>query len=470
MSYANRPHLFLLLCGLVLGAALHLPVAAQPLTTQQIPNTAGGFGAWFYGGGARVGVAGNNLAPMPTTATNPLNLSGWTKAGNYGLAPGATGVTVNSSADFSVPGSAKPVNVGVATKINPVGLGKALGNLGSKALWPLAFGSAVYDVAKELGFTLSRDQSGASVVTKEDLTNGCWTEPCFNYQVAGLEGRFTKLGACQVYESNHNTVNVSSQFVASNARVAFHEPFATDGCFVDFHRKSDGVFSSTFISAFVATPVGLSSGSPPALSSSMQEFIDAVAAKSGWPTSSAIARAAADALSQSIPVAIDPPVVSGPSSVPGPSTTTQNPDGSTTNKTITNNYTYAGDMITYNTTVTTTVINNGTVTSTTTTTSEGESPSDDLCKANPDTVGCTKLGDPAGALPEPIPREEKQISIIPEVFAAGACPAPISFTAYGVTHEFTWVEMCARLASLGTLLMALAALAAAWIFTAGFRV
>lgn len=126
--------------------------------------------------------------------------------------------------------------------------------------------------------------------------------------------------------------------------------------------------------------------------------------------------------------------VTGPATQTGAPTTetTTGPSGTVTKTTTpTYTYNYAGDTITYNETNTTTVNNNGSVT-TTVTTGGAATPQDpkDPCTADPNRVGCVKLGD--------IPTDKpgwttKEIVYTPEVLSLpSACPAPWS------AHLFKW--------------------------------
>jgi len=136
-------------------------------------------------------------------------------------------------------------------------------------------------------------------------------------------------------------------------------------------------------------------------------------------------------------------VLNGPASQPltPTTTTTTNPDGSTvtTTKTPTVNYHYDGAKITYNTTTVTTINNAGDVTTTTET--EGELPPEkDPCKVDPDSLGCSKMGDP--------PTDEPQWQTVDVPFAAediggaAACPAPVTWHYFGIDMNWSYAAVC----------------------------
>jgi hypothetical protein len=132
--------------------------------------------------------------------------------------------------------------------------------------------------------------------------------------------------------------------------------------------------------------------------------------KSSWPSTSNIGKAAAEAVRNGAEIEVNSPTITGPSSVPGGSTssTTTNPDGSTSTTTnnSTVNITYGGNQYTTNVTNTSTTINNttnngNTVTTTTTTTTNEPTPQEtDFCKLHPQSIVC-ESGSPSDVeLPE----------------------------------------------------------------------
>lgn len=123
-----------------------------------------------------------------------------------------------------------------------------------------------------------------------------------------------------------------------------------------------------------------------------QQFLDGIAAKSGWPSGSRVSQAVADA------TALQPaepfpavPLVTGPATSTGTTTTTENPDGSTTTTTTTHNHTYTGPTINTTTQTITSTCTGGSCNTTTTT----ETPKLD---EQPFTMPCGVPGTPACAV------------------------------------------------------------------------
>lgn len=119
------------------------------------------------------------------------------------------------------------------------------------------------------------------------------------------------------------------------------------------------------------------------------------------------------------------PTVTGPTSLPGRTETTKNPDGSTTTTTTTNNFRTDGNRITNTSTVTTTqtCTGDGACSPTTTTTTEDpKEPEQSDCEKNPEATRCKdiELDTPDGE----IPKAEKSVAYTPEsLFGGGSCPA-----------------------------------------------
>lgn len=141
---------------------------------------------------------------------------------------------------------------------------------------------------------------------------------------------------------------------------------------------------------------------------------------------------------QSAPAGI---TTTGPASQTGTGTTTTTTGGSpsqtvTQTSTPTYTYNYAGDTITYNTSITT-VTNNITTGTTTTTTTDGPTaiPQDptDPCTADPNRIGCLKLGDTPT---DQVPTKDRQISYSAEaVGLPSGCPAPTTVAGHTVSYD-----------------------------------
>lgn len=360
----------------------------------------------IYSGGAPIG-------SLPVTSSAPVgapvvaNGKGISTAGGPVIASGRVPVVIGKGA---------PVVVDVVAKVPP----SAVAALIKKAL-PLVpvlgTGVALYDLAKELGFTprgsgsnLSLDvaPSGAAFFTSAE-----WSQ-C----------RADFLDGCDVRRDGYNGLG---------------------GC-----HPPDG------LGRWIMYPIGNYSyawagycptGTEPGVPATLQQLEDAIAAKSGWPSSSAVSRAVAQASN----VTGDPVPVEGPHTVSGPASsapstsTTTNPDGSKSVTTTTNNYTYQGDTI--NTTTVTTVTNYNTsnqVTGTTTTTTQPPPEKATDCEKNPESNACRtdEFDTPEGD----IPKETRNVAFTPADlgFGGGTCPQNVVQTIHGQQITvINWTSSCA---------------------------
>lgn len=92
-----------------------------------------------------------------------------------------------------------------------------------------------------------------------------------------------------------------------------------------------------------------------------------------------------------------------------------------------------------------------------------------LCEAFPNILACEKLGTPPDT--GQINKREQAVEITPQVFASSsACPGPITFSALGGSHEFTYTKMCETAGNLRALFLAIAGFIAAFIVANGFKV
>lgn len=251
----------------------------------------------------------------------------------------------------------------VVVKSLPAGaaVGTALLNFARKTVVPLQVGMAVYDLAKELGFLLSKDTSGNLVVQKPD-PNACTVAPCYQYTYDYSTGWFPSVdAAASAYAASTkaNTGSYGYQYVGYPGG-AWNGPTQ-----FNWVRRSDGAILGSFWQS-PATQQVTPASSAPLVASSGQEFADAVAAKSSWPAGSNIAPAVQQAI-QTEPLALpQPQSVTGPASVVGPVTSSSevmrdaagNPAGTrTTTVSNTYNLNYGPNTVTTTTTSTTTVTN-----------------------------------------------------------------------------------------------------------------
>lgn len=179
-----------------------------------------------------------------------------------------------------------------------------------------------------------------------------------------------------------------------------------------------------------------------------------------------------DALKGAVSAGEDVPATvstEGPASQTGtPSKTTTTDAGGTKTVTETPTYTYnyAGDTITYNTSVNTTTTNNDGSTTTTTTTTEGTKPDDkeDPCVKNPNRVGCMDLG---AAPDDRIPKSTRDVSFASEDLGlASSCPAPVDLP-HG--QKISYQTLCDGLTQTRPLIIAIGFLMAGGIVVAALR-
>lgn len=381
---------------------------------------------------------------------------------------GAAGVQASGTGNIKNPsGNNVPVNVKARIPNASVAgaIGRAAKKIASSVSGPLGIGVALWELGKEIGFDLSKDSTGELVVTKPD-PNVCSVAPCYQFALGGFPWRSSRLTACQDWKYGGTT------YEYRNIRVG-----ATTGdqgyghCLGDVHGISNGVYYTTNQTSIYGSTVA---PSPAAyLPSSMQELQDAIALKSGWPSTSAISRAIADSVAATgEKLSTGSPTVSGPATSPGITTTTNNTTNNTTKtETTTHNHTYAGDTVTTTNITNTTVINNttgDTISNETTTSTSSPEPTADQCKDYPDSAGCAKLGEIPEA--DELTKKTEAVSVVAVAFAGGSCPPPVSFSVMSQSHSFSYGPLCDRLAVLKFLFLAIAGVLAAYILADSFKV
>lgn len=165
----------------------------------------------------------------------------------------------------------------------------------------------------------------------------------------------------------------------------------------------------------------------------------------------------------------DPQVVTGPATVPGPSTqrVVVGPEGTTThNSDVQYNLSYTGDVVTVTSTVTTVTVHPDSSTTTETSdtaappgdpASEEDAPKDE-CEEHPDRVGCADLGDPEDF---DLPEQDRSMSWAPAFSASGSCPSDKPFTVGGRSFSMSWVPVCDLATGVRPVIIAVAWLSAA---------
>ena len=305
---------------------------------------------------------------------------------SFGVAANGA-VFANAGASLPTPGGSS-IPLTVAGSVPKAAVGAALAKFITKGLPLLNTGVALYDLAKELGFNASNENNAPLTFGKVTEGDSCASN-CFTYQEqAGFN--WPAGGFVQSPSAAANYV-VGHQLCASHCGtvqsvVVTGSPGAYTGRFTIYINDYWGTeYVNLGIYSKAAEPYSNSTSTP----STQQEFIDAVAAKSGWPSSSALARTLVDAIKSGEQVAVEPSAVTGPATSPGPVTTSRtandpatnpstnpasNPNTTTQVQTVTNNYSYQGAKVTTTQTTSNVTTNNqtGVVTKSSDTTADPE--------------------------------------------------------------------------------------------------
>lgn len=368
--------------------------------------------------------------------------------------------------------------------------------LSSKLLPLVSIGVAMYDIARELGFTVSKDNSTGELVYTRDDPNICTVAPC--YAITGFDGK--SYSSAKALVSGHDASLTRSSTCSSSQPYALYvhdivsyDPL--DGHIV-FHYAYCGnnqVFSdtheATYGAAQTAPPAPAGSGS----SSTPQAFEDAVAAVETWGPNSRISQAVADAvklLPASPELQPGTPVVTGPASTPVKTVTTTSTDGSSLTKTTVDRHSYTGDTVTTKQEETSVKYDPATNTTNTSVTStidhsvqtgvsagpggstaapETPTPPEDLCKANPGRLGCMEAGTPPAA--EVLPNKTISFALTPVVFASSeVCPADLGFSVMGRVYAISFAPLCDGMRIVKAIVLLLSGLMAAFIIADSFRI
>lgn len=366
-------------------------------------------------------------------------------------ADGSKSLAYNRNATWRNP-SGNTVSGGIGGKI-PINAKTAkLLTAGMKALPLLGTGVALWEMATELGYDPLKEPDGSVTVRKKDATV-CSTAPCYEYGMRTFSStaytiwKSTKQASCDGFAQTY-----SDRFGAGWVGVV-----AGDTC-TPTKAGSSGVtwnFGTRSVSpsAPVYTP------------SSMTELEDAIAAKSGWPSSSSLPKAVVDAATATgQKIDIEAPTVTGPATSPGTTKTSTNTGtNTTTTTTTTHNHAYNDNRVTNTITTSVNVTNNSTGTTTTETTTEEPVEEAGECEENPNALNCADLDTPE----VDIPKTEKTITFNAENlgFAGGSCPANVTQNINGSPVVlFNWSSHCTTIVNYAKpMILALATFAALMI-------
>ena len=413
---------------------------------------------------------GNITNTPPTGTWQAPPGSGTVTYGNGAASGGAGGPAWTSRGKMPVntPTGKATVPVDVKQPIPKPSAAKAIGKFLGKIAGPVGWGLAAYELAEDLGFTLTNNDGQAGAEVWKKRPGSCTVAPCWEYYAGGGTGwQTTPQAACQARASTDGGTLTGVDLLPTYSG----EPLRAGICLINTGNSQ--------LLVQPRTPDTQAQVDPAA----MQELEDAIASQSGWPSSAT--RAMVDALNSGEQVEYDSEdaETSGPASTPGPTETKQEPTSKpganpgdpdvpgtkTTTTQSTVNNTYNGN--TYNTTVTTTTTttyNYADGTGKTETSTEEKKPEDkDPCEGAQDTLGCQKLEEPEKGQ---IPRADVNLTYHAESpFGGGSCPANKTMNLRGQTLVVVdWVKWCDLTATyVRPLIILLATISAFFIVAVG---
>jgi hypothetical protein len=157
------------------------------------------------------------------------------------------------------------------------------------------------------------------------------------------------------------------------------------------------------------------------------------------------------------------PALSGPANYGQPEVTVTNPPDGGPPTTVTKQPTIAYDGSNYKWgSTTTTAAPGGTTTETKT---GGTAGAQDPCAADQTRLGCAHFGDP-----DSLARSERSLVFTPVELSEGACPAAVTFDAFGHTYSMPFARVCDAVTTIvHPVVLILGAAAAAFIFIGGLK-
>lgn len=299
------------------------------------------FSAFFYShlalaqtsgvGGWREGISstGQSIWFGPNNATS----------GNRGMGQAIwnsvpDGVEVSPKVNLPTPTG--PIDIVPKSKVSPAAasgaIGRAIPKLVKQVVGPLGVGMVLYDLAKELNYDLSKDSEGNLLVRKPDPAV-CTASPCYEYQGVNDGVWYKSISAAGRASVGVKPAGCSGFSIYRYSYISDSPPNSFIHNWAYCNGSNNGFGSGTY--ALTVRTVAPSSVAY--LPSSEQEFLDAVSAKSGWPSSSNLAKAVKDSLDidplNYVPMV--PLLTTGPASVSSPIVKEITNDGTnTTEKTI----------------------------------------------------------------------------------------------------------------------------------------
>ena len=301
----------------ILFSALFLPVFAFGQTvpaTSLLPS-----GTTFA-----TAASASNVATAQSIITNAQNSSRFT----FGVASDG-GITTTTAAKFA------GAEVQVAGKISKAAAAAAVGRFAVKAgsaFGAIGVGVALYDLGKELGFTLNKNGSTGSLEVSRDGVKGtdCGTSP----------GSASPMQQCNASWAGPCTAIMS--------------PFQANMIPQQRCNAVSNYYGSVYMEIYDWKYV-----TSPSKAATVEEFAAEIGNRTVWFSNSALARTVTDAFYSGEWANSVPNTVTGPATTPG--TTTSKTDSSaktTTTTTTVNNYAYDGAKVTTGATTTTTTTSN----------------------------------------------------------------------------------------------------------------
>lgn len=308
--------------------------------------------------------------PNATAANRTTLLMGAINAGNVGQS--SFGAVVNNamvvvSQQPLALSNGSSIALSVTGAVPKASVMAALGRFAGRAIPLASTGVALYQLGNELDYLLTNKADGTIDFQKNrdvvDCSSGCTV-------YGNADGTFTSSAssACTTYNQRETLSQYRVDYSPYNGNLQ---------CRGAVYNKSsnpavDGTLQGYSIFYLPSKTVPESTHKE-YMPSTRQEFLDEIASKAGWPSSSAIAQATADAIKDGATVNVEPKSITGPSSSPGSKSVTQDAvKNQTTTNTTTNNYKYDGNTITVTTSTSSVTVDNSTGDVVNNTTTESE--------------------------------------------------------------------------------------------------
>jgi hypothetical protein len=446
-------------------------------------------------------VGNNQTVTFSGTGTAVASPSpiGSVSAGAWGIERDTAGaVNLRSTGNVPVPG--KNFNVPVSAKVNlsarAIGTGLWRGAVAVSAVgtaWSV--GNELFDIWSDLGYTPLPDGTiNTGDLTKCQNSSGC-TEYRYNQNVTPVGGgqwALDRATACASIPHFDDPGSFTCGSGGNGSRVSVWRFQTSDNTCRRWIVNANGCESNFQNSSAFETRQVPKDPTGALVPLTEAQFLDQVASRSNWPTSSAIAlgdalqypaaqTALADAVqaqpaaNTTVRLAPIPGTEVSTATVGAPQVQTRTYTNAanepmTETKTTTTTAAALGNQITYTTTTTTNTVNNttGATTSETTTTQQAPTDAAPMTEAecareeNAGKLGCIDVGEVPG---DEVPRDTETITFTPQnLFGSGTCPASPTWTDSLGTHSLEMGPICEMTTDIiRPVVLAMAALAAFFI-------